>query len=138
MRVPVAFVVCLCLGGCGRIERTGECRDFAKTVNTGLEQIATAADAGPDAGGSDEELAKKYQELAEKIRGQSLSSEGLEKAKVEYADLMHDTSQALQARKRARESKNRTEQAHATRTFIQIQRREKMLVARLDSLCEAP
>ncbi len=138
MRLLIVLFACLCLGGCGRMKRTGECRDFAKTVNAGLDEIATAADAGPDAGGSDAELAKKYEALSEKVRAYSFSSDGVEKAKVEYADLMHDTARALKERHLAQDANDRVGTARAARTFIQIQRRQKMLIARIDSLCESP
>ena len=138
MRAVVALLFSLSIVGCGRIERTSECRSFAKTVNAELDELAPLVDAGTDGGKNDADLAKRYAALAEKIRGFKFSEPAADKTKTEYADLMQDTSKALEARAHAEKAGDRTAVPRTRTTFAQIQRREKMLVARLDSQCESP
>ncbi len=127
----------LAISGCGRIERTRQCRHVVATVNDALEQISTRWDAGADSVETTRELAKRYAELAAALELE-LENPGLEKAVSEYRDLIGETSKALERAADARERNDLRTLAAVKRELASSQRREKGLVMRIDAACESP
>ncbi len=120
--------------GCGRIERTRECRALTGAVNATLAETAALADAAkPDK----KAIAERYFRLAEKIRGMKFSNPGVAKAAKDYATLMEDTGFALDL-DRKMPPRGDGGPPRPRPSMARFTRRERTMVARINSLCESP
>ena len=120
--------------GCGRVERTRECRDLTGTVNATLAETGALADAAkPDK----KAIAERYFRLAEQIRAMKFSNPGVAKAAKDYATLMEDTGFALDL-DREMPPLGDSGRPRPRPSMARFTRRERTLVARINALCESP
>jgi hypothetical protein len=137
-RLTACLLLGLCALGCGRIERTRQCVRVVTTVNQALDEIAERQDAGIGNADGERQLAERYAKLAADLAAAPLDSPPLLKAVTEYRELLLDTSRLLQRLADARQRKERVAIALNQRELASIGRRDKMLVMRIDALCQSP
>ena len=118
--------------GCGRIERTSECRALTRTINEGLDDIELLADASPP---ELAELANRYAALAKRVRGLSFSGASVEKAAADYATLLEDTALALAP---SRPLPGPDAGRILRPVLANVIKRERPLVGRIEGLCQSP
>lgn len=135
-RTALATLAVIAVVGCGRVERTRECRSLVQTVNGGLDGIATAADARPPAAPA--ALADRYVALAEEVDSLAFQRDMLTKAQKDYASLLRDAAAALRALDQAQSKDDGPATARAKKMLEQVVRREKIIVVRLDAICHSP
>ncbi|MEZ4219718.1 MAG: hypothetical protein R3B13_02235 [Polyangiaceae bacterium] len=131
--IGFALACCCLLLGCGRVERTRECREVIRTVNDGLTEIGALADAQPP---DPKNLAERYTQLAARLRQLQVGNQSLSKNVEDYATLCEDTALALDT---SRPMPHRADGRLRPRpSLAHIPRRERTLVARLNSVCVSP
>jgi hypothetical protein len=124
--------------GCARIERTRQCMRVVTTVNAALDEIAEREDAGLGNAEGERDLAARYEKLADALEAESLDSAQLAAAVTEYRGLLRETGRLLRRLADARDGKQMPALALARRELAAAERRDKMLVMRIDSLCQSP
>lgn len=130
-RLP-SLLVALALSGCGKLDRVGDCRALAGTVNPTLDRIESEVRSKSPA--SYRKAAKEYRGLAERLRKEPPTKLGPAKALTdEYASLIAEAEPPLMAYAAALESKTPPE--NATRELDQLSRRERTLVTRIEHYC---
>jgi hypothetical protein len=136
------FVVVLCLAGavagCGYFRRVGECRKLAAHVNTALDGIQEARDAGGESAEAYRDIADRYERLSKEVAAFAGGKEPLDRSIQEYSVVFSDAARATRNLSKALEARNAAEAARIRRDLGLVSRREKTLVARIEGTCGSP
>lgn len=108
------------------------------TVNAALDEIAARRDAGAGGAAAEREMAERYQRLSDELDQLTLGSPTLDKAVDEYRELLRDVTRQLRRSAAARERDDAATVAVVERELAGVLRREKLLVQRIDSICQSP
>ena len=136
---PLCFVLlALAVAGCGRIERTRQCKALVATVNAALDEVAARQDAGAGGAEAEREIAARYERLGKDLEALPIDNPELQKTLTEYRTLVSDTVRQLRRSALARDRNDRGTVAMAKRDLAGVLRREKLLVMRMDSACQSP
>lgn len=122
------------LFGCGKLGRVSECRAIAKAVNPVLEEIERTVK--PDSASAYRKASQAYGALEADLRTRTLSSAAGQQILTEYADLFAEVTPALVAYADALEQKQEPQVVANRRNLERIQRREPVLIKRLDLYCQ--
>ncbi|MBK9000624.1 MAG: hypothetical protein IPM35_33295 [Myxococcales bacterium] len=138
-RLAVTALLALSLlSGCGYFRRVGECRRLAVRVNTALDEIAAAHDAGGATPESHRDLASRYEVLAGDVESSSRRDDALGKTLKEYSLAFTETARSLRALADAMDKQDPIAASRLRREMGNLARRDKTLVARIDGLCAEP
>jgi hypothetical protein len=132
----VSFLCCLVfLAGCGRVSRTSECRELAKTVNETLDQVESKLDGAANDPAVLRDIAARYQKLAGEVEARVKGDDGKARTLREYASLFRDTSRVLSQLAVAIEKKDIAAAVKARRDLAILGRRDKPVVLRIEANC---
>jgi hypothetical protein len=133
IRMAFAAVVLLASAGCGKLDRVGECRALAKTVNPTFDVIEALTKKKTYEGYRD--AAKEYEHLAKKLRKLPHSAAGAEQITTDYADFIADVVPALTTYANGVRDKDEAAQVKAARDLVHVTQRERALVTRVTAYC---
>jgi hypothetical protein len=121
--------------GCGRVREISACRSLAREVNPLLAEVE-ALSKRP--GGRDElALAKRYAELAKRVKAQSARGGALEPALRDYAGVFEATDVALRGHQEATRQNQAARIAEKRRDLDRLVKRERAAVARIEGECQS-
>lgn len=121
--------------GCGRVREINACRSLAREVNPVLAEME-ALSKRP--GERDElGLAKRYAELAKRVKAQSARGGTLEPALRDYAGIFEATDVALRGYRDATQQNQAARVAEKRRELERLVKRERAAVTRIEAECQS-
>jgi hypothetical protein len=135
---PAAFVLgslLLLATGCGRVREISACRSLSREINPVLTEIEALSKR---TGGADElGMAKRYAELAKRVKARSESGGPLAPALRDYAGIFEATDAALRAHAEALSSNQAARANEKRRELDRLVKREKVAVLRIETECQS-
>lgn len=133
--VPAWLVL---LSGCRHMAKARQCRDSARAVNKGLDEIAGMKGAGSEQPAALHKAAARYEKLAgEAKRTRPTQNVELGKTVDELASLFHQTAQVLGQLADAKQAHETRRVDLERRRVDSLARREKTQARRVDAFCTA-
>ena len=130
---PLVFVF-MC-AGCVRLQRTRECRDFAKLINRKLDAIETSMKVKSPT--TYRTSSRAYADLSKEVRA-AMKPLHPELASEEFAQVFDSAAHAAETYAVALENKDDRQQGEMQRELERLARQEHSLVLRVNAHCENP
>lgn len=133
--LALATLVLLASSGCGRVREISACRALTREVNPVLTEIEALSKR--PGGGDQLAMAKRYAELAARVRERSATGGSLATALADYSSILDATGLALRGHEEATRLNQPARITEKRRELERLVKRERASATRIDAECQS-